>query len=482
LLTGQTTTIENRHEFQWPQIDLPLEQLLRKLLGMLTPFDTAAAARQALLTLAPLYATNLDADLTQGLEPPAKQRQWSKIQLAGFLAIVALLSGIIWASLLRREQVAQSQIEPINCCMKAVSAVPKGDFTYATIDRGSWDYVLRQSNLVRAGQKLTDVIDRSQSQLSLNVERFPTIAEVLEAVQTGDVDFAVLPLLEELPPDLVSREIAYDGLAAVVHFSYSNRDQGLPVALNGQLSLDQIRRIYSTDRGMINAEPLSWSAFGGPKLLMSRSILDSPETLTVLEKTLSPAQIPKLQPASDSFTINNAQILSENQEKNATQEMLRRIINDFEDNGDLPIGRIGLLPLSQVKGQCSVYPLAIRGKTGTVQPWLIDGKPITPGLDLCHRKGDYQPDVEAFKNHRYPLAYPVAVIYPNDNRRSMVGKKFAELMLTQEGQKLISDAGLVAIHTSSLQVQKPTSPSNTEPNRQSPNNPAARSNHNDRRR
>jgi hypothetical protein len=162
--------------------------------------------------------------------------------------------------------------------------------------------------------------------------------------------------------------------------------------------------------------------------------------------------------------------------------MLRRIINDFEDNGDFPIGRIGLLPLSQVKGQCSVYPLAIRGKRGTVQPWLIDGKPITPGLDLCHRKGDYQPDVEAFKNRRYALAYPVAVVYPNDNRRSAVGKKFAELMLTQEGQKLISDAGLVAVHTSSLQIQKSASPTNTEPNRQSQNNPASRSNQNDRRR
>jgi hypothetical protein len=454
LLTGQTTAIENRQEFQWPQIDLPLEQLLRKLLGILTPFDTAAAARQALLTLEPLYATNLDAELGQGLEPPLQKRQWSKIQLAGFLAIVALLSGLIWASLSRRDQVARSQVEPINCCMKAVSAVPKGDFTYATIERGSWDYVLRQSNLVMAGQKLTDVLDRNQEQLSLNVERLPTIAEVLEAVQSGEADFAVLPLFEELPPDLVSREIAYDGLAAVVHFSYSARDQGLPVALNGQLSLDQIRQIYAGDSSTVNAEPLSWSAFGGPKLLMGRSVLDSPETLTVLGQMLSPAQIPKFQPASDAFTINNAQILSEDQEKNATQEMLRRIINDFEDNGDFPIGRIGLLPLSQVKGQCSVYPLAIRGKTGTVQPWLIDGKPITPGLDLCHRKGDYQPDVEAFKNHRYALAYPVAVIYPNDNRRSAVGKKFAELMLTQEGQKLISDAGLVAIHTASLQVQK----------------------------
>jgi hypothetical protein len=284
-----------------------------------------------------------------------------------------------------------------------------------------------------------------------------------------------LPLLDELPSDLASREIAYDGLAAVVNFSYSKRDQGLPVALNGQLSLDQIRQIYTTED---TTEPLAWSAFGGPKLLMARSILESPETIAVMEKMLSPAQLPDRQSATDAFTPNNYKILGEDQEQNATRDMLRRIINDFEDSRDSPIGRIGLLPLSQIKGQCSVYPLAIRSKTGIVQPWLIDNKPITPSLDLCHHKGDYQPDIEAFKNRRYALAYPIAVIYPNDNRRSAVGKKFAELMLTQEGQKLISDAGLVALHTSTIQAYKKPKTSNQT----TKTTPASRSNRNDRSR
>jgi hypothetical protein len=334
----------------------------------------------------------------------------------------------------------------VSCCLKEVSAVPQGEFTYATLDRSSWDYVLRQSNLMIAGQKLENVLGRSQKQFRLSVDRIPSLDETLKAVQNGDVDFAVVPVLEELPGDLVSQTIAYDGLAAVVHFSYGKRQQGLPVALKGQISMEQLRQIFSEG----SEEALSWKALGGPSITLSRSLLDTPETLALTEKILSPAPLPAVSSAEKTIVNNPSTIVLEDKEENATEIMLRRIINDFEDNDIAPIGRIGLVPLSQVKGQCSVYPLAIRNKNETVQPWLIDGKPITPGLDLCHRKGNYQPDIEAFRSGRYGLAYPIAVVYPNDNRRSKPGKKFAELFLTQEGQKLLSDAGLVMVRDNNL--------------------------------
>jgi hypothetical protein len=454
MLTGN---LEGKHQrrskdLTWPQVDVPLEQLLRKLID--DPQITAAAARDRLTNLPPIYANTLDFDAANAQEKPNAKKGWSKLQLLGLLLAIAGFSGLWWTILNRRSaSIAQSKPEPVSCCLKEVSAVPQGEFTYATLDRSSWDYVLRQSNLMIAGQKLENVLGRSQKQFRLTVDRIPSLDETLQAVQNGEVDFAVVPVLEELPGDLVSQTIAYDGLAAVVHFSYSERQQGLPVALKGQISMEQLRQIFSEG----SEEALSWKALGGPSITLSRSLLDTPETLALTEKILSPAPPPEVSSAEKTIVNNPSTIVLEDKEENAAKIMLQRIINDFEDNDIAPVGRIGLVPLSQVKGQCSVYPLAIRGKNETVQPWLIDGKPITPGLDLCHRKGNYQPDVEAFRSGRYGLAYPIAVVYPNDNRRSKPGKKFAELFLTQEGQQLLSDAGLVMVRSTTLNKTSPKS-------------------------
>jgi serine/threonine protein kinase len=439
-------------DLTWPQVDVPLEQLLRKLID--DPQITAADARDRLTNLPPIYASTLDLATANAQENPNTKKGWSKPQLLGLLLAIAGFSGLWWTMLNRRSaSIAQSKPEPVSCCLKEVSAVPQGEFTYATLDRSSWDYVLRQSNLMIAGQKLENVLGRSQQQFRLTVDRTTSIEETLKAVQNGDVDFAVVPVLEELPGDLVSQTIAYDGLAAVVHFSYGKRQQGLPVGLKGQISMEQLRQIFSES----SENALSWKAFGGPSIGLSRSLLDTPETLALTEKILSPAPPPTVSSAEKTIVNNPSTIVLEDTEENATKVMLQRIINDFEDNDIAPVGRIGLVPLSQVKGQCSVYPLAIRNKKETVQPWLIDGKPITPGLDLCHRKGNYQPDIEAFRSGRYGLAYPIAVVYPNDNRRSKPGKKFAELLLTQEGQQLLRDAGLVMVRSTNLNKTSPKS-------------------------
>jgi ABC-type phosphate transport system substrate-binding protein len=103
--------------------------------------------------------------------------------------------------------------------------------------------------------------------------------------------------------------------------------------------------------------------------------------------------------------------------------------------------------MSQVYGQCSVYPLALREDGRQyVQPLVLNTtEAITPATNLCDRKGAYFPNPEVFQNGTYPLAYEIIVIYPQDNSRVPVGQKFAELMQTVEGQQLIREAGLVPI-------------------------------------
>ena len=139
---------------------------------------------------------------------------------------------------------------------------------------------------------------------------------------------------------------------------------------------------------------------------------------------------------NDSFTNTGVREL-------ANIPMMRAVIKDFEDN---QIGGIAFNTISKIVGQCSVYPLALQNKgKSPVQPLIMDnGKPINPSIDLCDRKGSYHPDVELFKSRKYPLGYAIRVVYPRDNDRSIIGEKFAEILKTEEGQRLLGEAGMVA--------------------------------------
>jgi hypothetical protein len=121
--------------------------------------------------------------------------------------------------------------------------------------------------------------------------------------------------------------------------------------------------------------------------------------------------------------------------------MLRSIINDFETAG---VGSVGLTPLSSIGGQCSVYSLAVGpSRRRAVQPFRnASGQPIHPDVDLCRTKGVYQIDPAVLSQTDYPLAYPVAVVYRRDNRLPPIGPKFAEIMLTEEGQAYLRQVHL----------------------------------------
>ena len=127
-----------------------------------------------------------------------------------------------------------------------------------------------------------------------------------------------------------------------------------------------------------------------------------------------------------------------------TFDTLRAVIRDFEDRD---IGAIAFGTVSKVFGQCSVYPLAVAAdKQSPVQPLMqTNGKPIDPSTDLCKDKGSYFPDVVLFQTGRYPLSYPLAVVYPRDNSRPPAGQKFAAILRTLQAQRLLNATGLVPL-------------------------------------
>jgi hypothetical protein len=392
-------------------------------------YDSAETARRQLLQLATRSPTAI-APLEQTSTSATAFSPWTAF--LGLL-LLGLAAGAfqVFPRLRLTEAKSIAKLPVTTCCLAEVSAIPPGEYVYTAVKNGTWWSVLQQRNLLQRDQSLTDVLSATQPNLKLQFVPGSSLEQVLAQVRSGDVDFAVLPLLAELPSDLLFQEIAYDGLAAVVSFSYAERQQGLPTALKGQLTLEQLQRLYE---GQIE----QWNAISGATLPVRRYVSNNPEAIVLFEQRLLKAK--KL----ETFSVSTLPPL----------DLLRQVLRDFEGKG---IGSIGIVPLSEIWGQCSVYPLALgpAGQTA-VQPMVLStGEQITPGTDLCARKGAFAADPDRFQTGSYPLSYPIVVVYPRNNRRSAIGKKFAELMRTIEGQRFLRSAGLVPLN----QVPRQPSPS-----------------------
>ncbi len=208
--------------------------------------------------------------------------------------------------------------------------------------------------------------------------------------------------------------IAYDGIVFFVPFSDANRANSIPKALNGRINKDDLAKLYQQ-------QITNWKDWKELGLKNSLSV----KLYKYEEDSLVKSFIPKL--------LESKAIEESNKEN--FYSMLQNILQDFEKNTD---GGIGFGLLSKVYGQCSVYPLAIEG----VQPLIQnDGTPINPYIDLCNDKGSYRLNTDAFKSGNYPLRFAIAVIYRTNNKTK--GEKFANLMLSDEGQSLLQEIGLV---------------------------------------
>ncbi|MEO0824107.1 MAG: substrate-binding domain-containing protein [Cyanobacteria bacterium J06639_16] len=444
----------------WPGKDLPLEQFLRQLLDIEAPtFASATEARQALLQLPPLPTTPLTS--LQAVAP-AEPTRTRRLPLWVWLILLAGLVGVIGAGLLgwwlsRRRAIASQP--PSVCCIAEVAAVPPGQFNYAAARQGIWYPLWHSKNLVVQGKTLEQVLEAEQSDLNLQLTPVASSQVAIDQVGQDGVDFAIAPLPNNRPTDVTIEPIAYDGLAVFVAFSYVEREQGLPHHLQGQISLTQLRQLYT-------GEITNWQALGGPNLPVKLYLPNQPELIEIFEarvlqtpeaiqtfRRLWGLEMGQTSRRADSF-ISRPEIESTDGEMLPTLEMLTQTLEDFE--AEAQIGSIGFASLSQVYGQCSVYPLAIAADDDddAVQPlYQQDGTPISPAADLCGDKGNYGPAQSLFANQTYPLAYPLAVLYRPDNSRLPIGPIFVQMMTTDEGQQILGKTGLVPLVGQQNQVE-----------------------------
>ncbi len=441
LLTGAWTTeseqnLQQKSQQNWPEIDPKLQEFLSRLLEIETPFVSAAEARQSLPQLSKSFQP-LESEFTQIAAVKKRGKPWWILGLL-LLALAGGLTG--WW--LRRSRVIATTPNPVVCCVQNIPAIPQGQFSYTGVKNSIGDYVITQPNLVGLGTTLATELQKWMPKFELTYQPVSSAAVAIAQVREEKADFALTSAIYAI--DLETEIIAYDGLVIFVPFSYEFRQKSLPRLLKGELSLEQVRRLYT-------GEITNWKTLGGPDLPVKLYVPQDEELIRIFEERVlqDPEAIAAFrqqfpQPAnSDTF------ITSEPPSSLVILpifELLRTMLSEFENQD---IGGIGFGAIVQVFGQCSVYPLSISTPSQpAVQPLIQkNNQPVNPGTDLCNDKGNYYPHAEWFQTGKYPLAYTLAVIYPRDNSRPPAGQKFAELLKTEELQKILAKTGLIPLNS-----------------------------------
>ena len=434
-LNAQKNPLNPNMDSDWPDVYPPLKQFILRLIGIEPAFADAESARTALLAI-PSEASISQWDHRPEEQLPVKKpwyKRWAPI--LAMIAILTTLGGIAWL-LLKWQRPSYAEALP-PCCFEDVDAVPQGNYTYAVPTAAYW-HSLFHTTAELSDQTVLPLFNQLQTvfpELSLGAQITTSVDAAIAAIQSGQADFAIVPVTTPLPPDITSKIIAYDSLVPVVAFNYPDRRKGLPHSLNGKITLDTLEQLYTGEIDnwqQISSSELNvkryWPVDPTAKNIFAQRVLsDSEETDTAV-----------IQPINSFINIQEPDELP-------TLTMLRWILQDFENT---TIGSIGIAPLSQVFGQCSVYPLALQQEQQWITPFVFtNGKAVQPETDLCDRKGSYTPNAEALRTGTYPLTYPLTVIYPFDNSRSPIGKKIAELLLTQDSQAYLTSLGMVSAYS-----------------------------------
>ncbi|MFN6486098.1 MULTISPECIES: substrate-binding domain-containing protein [unclassified Nostoc] len=434
LLAGRVVTdggepLDPKNEKHWKDADPKMKAFLLRLMELELPFENAFSARQELQRLP---SASLALARRKEAEPeiePVKKFPRLLVLLLSAMGL-GMVGWLVWILINKPQPSTARENAPKVCCLKDVAAIPPGKFTYTSTRDGIWYYVLRQPDLIAKDRKLEQTLQAAQPKLDLSYQPAESTADAIAKVQSGQTAFAIVPLIQPLPTDLEAQIIAYDGIAVFVAFSYAQREKGLPQKLNGQITLEQLRQLYANKID-------SWAQLGASELPVKLYAPKDKEMVEVFEQLM-------LSKKGDTENKNEKYFTASNLRKLPDFEMMRTVIQDFESR---QIGGVGFSSLSKIVGQCSVYPLALQGKAQPPQQVIVlnNNRDIDPNTDLCDKKGSYHPKVDLLKNGQYPLAYPIAIVYSRDNDRPPIGEKFAEILKTLEGQRLLSQTGLTPL-------------------------------------
>ena len=427
LLSNQVTNQQDEQK-----IYTPLNNFIRHLLGEKSPFISATQAREALRQL-PSPQSEVTTGSTSNNKPDSsvKSRWWLSVGIP-----LLLLLGILSAwFLLRRSSETTVKSKLLTCCIRDISKVPTGNFTYTTDSSGN--YAIASKLFFAKTESLAEQIEKKRPGLSLvNV---PTIVkseeEAIAQIKLEKANFAVIGQSKavQLVGEFSTQAIAYDGIAIFVPFSYKKRDKSLPQALSGQISIEQLKQIYT---GKIK----NWQEIGGSNLMIDLYIPQDALAIKIFQERV-------LQNDQESIAIFEELRKTGKIKQEETGNTIRILQTNFEDQ---KTGGISFGFYSKIFGQCGNYPLALQIAGKTVQPLIdVNNQPITPNIDLC-KKGSYKlaQDLLRSTTTGYQLSFPLVVLYPNISLaedKYQIGRKFAEIMQTKEVQQMLSEINLIPL-------------------------------------
>lgn len=197
--------------------------------------------------------------------------------------------------------------------------------------------------------------------------------------------------------------VALDGIAVAV-----NPDLNIP-----GLTLNQLKEIYT---GAI----WNWSQVGGPDVEIvpySRRPENSGTIEFFIENVMG----------GEAFASN--------------VQFMRTTTLALREVGSR-LGGIYYASAPEIVGQCSVTPIAIAGQANRLIPPYRE--PFIPAEDCPNRRN--QVNAAAFQSGEYPLTRRLfAIVKENGQIDQQLAEAYAALLLTEQGQALIEQAGFVRI-------------------------------------
>jgi phosphate transport system substrate-binding protein len=244
------------------------------------------------------------------------------------------------------------------------------------------------------------------------VNASPGSSSGIRMLLDGQLDFAQSsrPLTEQEQAiakergfSLEQRQVGVDGVAVVVNPS---------LKVSG-LTVDQLQQIYSV-------QVTNWNQLGGPNLPITPFSQQPENADTIVFSTNSNLKKPAL-------GSNVKYVYS-------TTDAIRQL-------SKTP-GGIYFASARAVVPQCSVKPLPLgRTSADLVSPYR---EPLV-SPEQCPRQRN-QVNTEAIKNGSYPITSNLFVIIKQNNgQEQKVGDAYAKLLLTDQGQQAIEQAGFVGV-------------------------------------
>ncbi|MEH2362753.1 PstS family phosphate ABC transporter substrate-binding protein [Nostoc sp.] len=335
--------------------------------------------------------------------------------IIGKVLTLIVIGGLLWwllkPNLLSRNSVNSSSNQSSN----TVSSTASTFQTVADVPTASFNY--GGSTAWASIRQLVDSqIQSDRPELQLRyvdpVNGSPGSSSGIRMLLDGKLDFAQSsrPLTDEEQAmakergfTLEQRQVGMDGIAVVVN----------PSLKVPGLTVEQLQQIYL---GKIT----NWNQIGGPNLPITPLSQRPEDADTVIFPSNSDLK---------------GQALSSNvQYVYSTTEAVRQL-------SKTP-GGIYYASARSVVPQCSVKALPLGSTSGQLIPPY--SQPLV-SPEQCPRQRN-QLNTEAIKNGSYPIiANLFVIIKQNKGREQQIGDAYAKLLLTDQGQKAIEQAGFVAV-------------------------------------